>query len=105
MRSQLRRSTRSMIYVVLIAVTATQLRAIASQKGQCAQLRRSTKKRGDMGLFEQSKTGDNTRDKIFATLSRYGINPNEFHIIYVTDNGSNLVCGLSKYCFSQNFIL
>ncbi|CAF1530213.1 unnamed protein product [Adineta ricciae] len=45
-------------------------------------------------LFEQSKTGDNTRDKIFATLSRYGIDPNEFHIIYVTDNESNLVCGL-----------
>jgi hypothetical protein len=47
-------------------------------------------------LFEQSKTGDNTKSKIFLVLSSYGIDPDEFHIVYVTDNGSNLVCGLRK---------
>jgi hypothetical protein len=48
-------------------------------------------------LFEQSKTGDNTRAKLFAILSSYGIDPDKYHIVYITDNGSNLVCGLRKY--------
>ncbi|CAF3882251.1 unnamed protein product [Rotaria sordida] len=43
-------------------------------------------------LFDQSKTGDNTRKKIFSILSSYGIDPNEYHIVYITDNGSNLIC-------------
>ncbi|CAF1199180.1 unnamed protein product [Adineta ricciae] len=45
-------------------------------------------------LFEQSKTGDNTRKKIFFILAGYDIDPDKYHIIYITDNGSNLVCGL-----------
>ncbi|CAF0981740.1 unnamed protein product [Rotaria sordida] len=43
-------------------------------------------------LFDQSKTGDNTRKKFFSILSSYGIDPNEYHIVYITDNGSNLIC-------------
>lgn len=48
-------------------------------------------------LFNQSKTGENTRKRIFSVLSSYDIDPDIFHIAYVTDNGSNLVCGLRKY--------
>jgi hypothetical protein len=51
----------------------------------------------ETSLFEQSKTGDNTREKLFSTLSIYGIDPDKYHIVYITDNGSNLVCGLRKY--------
>ncbi|CAF1555335.1 unnamed protein product, partial [Rotaria sordida] len=47
-------------------------------------------------LFDQSKTGDNTRKKIFSILSSYGIDPNEYHIVYITDNGSNLICAFRK---------
>jgi Hermes transposase DNA-binding domain/BED zinc finger len=54
-------------------------------------------------LFDQSKTGDNTKKKIFSILSSYDIDPDKYHIIYVTDNGSNLVCGLRK-CFIYHFI-
>ncbi|CAF4859520.1 unnamed protein product [Rotaria sp. Silwood1] len=45
-------------------------------------------------LFDQSKTGENTRKKIFSVLSNYDIDPNNYHIVYITDNGSNLICGL-----------
>ncbi|CAF1494105.1 unnamed protein product [Adineta ricciae] len=44
-------------------------------------------------VFEQSKTDDNTKKRIFSILSSYDIDPNKYHIIYVTDNGSTLVCG------------
>ncbi|CAF3564654.1 unnamed protein product [Rotaria socialis] len=45
-------------------------------------------------LFNQSKTGENTRKKNFPLLSSYDIDPNHFHVVYISDNGSNLVCGL-----------
>ncbi|CAF4224953.1 unnamed protein product [Rotaria sp. Silwood2] len=45
-------------------------------------------------LFAQSKTGDNTRQRIFSVLLSYDIDPNQHHVVYITDNGSNLVCGL-----------
>ncbi|CAF3949970.1 unnamed protein product [Rotaria sp. Silwood2] len=48
-------------------------------------------------LFNQSKTGENTRKKIFAILSSYDIDPNHFHVVYISDNGSNLVCGLQVH--------
>jgi hypothetical protein len=51
-------------------------------------------------IFEQSKTGDNTKKKIFSILSSYDIDPDKYHIVYITDNGSNLVCGFRK-CLMQ----
>ncbi|CAF1494801.1 unnamed protein product [Rotaria magnacalcarata] len=45
-------------------------------------------------LFNQSKTGENTRKKFFPLLSSYDIDPNHFHVVYISDNGSNLVYGL-----------
>ncbi|CAF1387580.1 unnamed protein product [Rotaria sordida] len=53
-------------------------------------------------LFDQSKTGDNTKKKIFSTLSSYDINPEKYHIVYITDNGSNLVCGLPSEQLSSD---
>jgi hypothetical protein len=55
-------------------------------------------------LFDQSKTDGNTRKK-FSVLSSYGIDPEKYHMVYVTDNGSNLVCGLVKlYAFILNVV-
>ncbi|CAF2092769.1 unnamed protein product [Rotaria magnacalcarata] len=45
-------------------------------------------------LFNQSKTGENTRKNFFPLLSSYDIDPNHFHVVYISDNGSNLVYGL-----------
>jgi hypothetical protein len=50
----------------------------------------------ETSLFDQSKTGENTRKRIFSVLLSYDIDPDIFHIVYVTDNGSNLVFGLRK---------
>ena len=47
-------------------------------------------------LFDESKTGDNTRKELIVILSSYGIDPHNHHIVYITDNGSNLVCGLRE---------
>jgi hypothetical protein len=47
-------------------------------------------------LFDQSKSGENTRKKILATLASYDIDPGESMVVYVTDNGSNFICGLSE---------
>jgi hypothetical protein len=45
-------------------------------------------------LFIGSKTGENTVRMIKNILYSYGINPEEMHIIYLTDNGPNFVSGL-----------
>ena len=42
------------------------------------------------------KTGENTVRTIKAVLSAYGIDSEETHIIYLTDNGSNFVSGLQS---------
>jgi hypothetical protein len=36
-------------------------------------------------LFDQSKTGDNTKKKLFLILSSYHIDPDEYHIVYIID--------------------
>ena len=48
-------------------------------------------------LSEEPKTGDNTRKRVFAISLHYGIDPNEYHIARVTDNGSNLASGLHRF--------
>ena len=45
-------------------------------------------------VFVGAKTGENTVRTIKAVLSAYGIDPEETHIIYLTDNASNFVSGL-----------
>jgi hypothetical protein len=47
-------------------------------------------------LFVGAKTGENTVRVIKAVLCAYGIDPEETHIIYLTDNGSNFVSGLQS---------
>ncbi|CAF1372757.1 unnamed protein product, partial [Didymodactylos carnosus] len=42
-------------------------------------------------LFTASKTGENTWNAILATLNSYGIDSDKCHIIFITDNGANLV--------------
>lgn len=37
---------------------------------------------------------DNTKRLLYETLSMYGINADSFHIVFVTDNGSNMVKAL-----------
>ncbi|CAF1238449.1 unnamed protein product [Adineta ricciae] len=46
-------------------------------------------------LFDESKTGANTKKMIWNILKSFGIDPDLFHIIYVTDNGSNLISALN----------
>lgn len=45
-------------------------------------------------LFVGSKTGEATVRVMHQVLESYGIDPNNMHIIYLTDNGSNFVSGL-----------
>ena len=45
-------------------------------------------------LFVGPKTGEATVRVIHNVLESYGIDPDKMHIIYLTDNGSNFVCGL-----------
>lgn len=45
-------------------------------------------------IFIGSKTGENTVKLMKNVLISYGIDSKEIHIIYLTDNGSNCVCGL-----------
>ncbi|CAF0804921.1 unnamed protein product [Adineta steineri] len=47
-------------------------------------------------LFVGAKTGESTVRVIKAVLNAYGINPEETHIIYLTDNGSNFISGLQS---------
>lgn len=46
--------------------------------------------------FVGAKTGENTVRAIKATLITYGIDPEETHIIYLTDNASNFISGLQS---------
>ncbi|CAF3591535.1 unnamed protein product [Rotaria sp. Silwood1] len=43
-----------------------------------------------------SKTGENTKKLIYDTLTAYGINVDAYHIVFVTDNGSNMVKALEN---------
>ena len=45
-------------------------------------------------IFFGSKTGEATVRIIKNILNSYGIDPEELHIIYLTDNGSNFISGL-----------
>lgn len=47
-------------------------------------------------LFVGAKTGENTVRVIKTALSAYGIDPEETHITYLTDNASNFISGLKS---------
>ncbi|CAF4238185.1 unnamed protein product [Rotaria magnacalcarata] len=46
-------------------------------------------------LFSDAKTGENTKRMIWNILKSYDINPDSYEIIYITDNGSNLISALN----------
>ncbi|CAF0758999.1 unnamed protein product [Adineta steineri] len=47
-------------------------------------------------LVSESKTGENTKKMIWNILKSFGIDPDVFQIVYVTDNGSNLISALGE---------
>ena len=47
-------------------------------------------------LFTGSKNGENTLRTIKMVLKSYGIDPENKHIIYLTDNASNFISGLKE---------
>ncbi|CAF4513175.1 unnamed protein product [Rotaria sp. Silwood2] len=47
-------------------------------------------------LFSASKTGENTWKAICNTLESYGLHPDGSHIIFITDNASNLINALQS---------
>ncbi|CAF1498233.1 unnamed protein product [Adineta ricciae] len=69
----MRRSKRSFFNVTLIVTTAAQLRAVAPQNDHCAQMRRSPRKRGDMGtndpLEGKMRNGDTV--SVFNGIDQY----------------------------------
>ncbi|CAF4651150.1 unnamed protein product [Rotaria sp. Silwood1] len=60
-------------------------------------------------LFVGSKTGDNIVRMMKNVLISYEIDPEEMHIIYLTDSGPNFVCGLKDEvhlrCHGLNLVL
>ena len=54
-------------------------------------------------LFDESRTGGNIGKELFLIFSSYGVDPHNHHIVYVTDNDSNLVCGLRE-CLIYRYI-
>ncbi|CAF4019369.1 unnamed protein product, partial [Rotaria sordida] len=47
-------------------------------------------------IFTASKTGENTWKAIYNTLESFGLHPNDSHIIFITDNASNLISALKS---------
>ncbi|CAF3864395.1 unnamed protein product, partial [Rotaria sp. Silwood1] len=45
-------------------------------------------------LVNEAKTGENTKKILMNILRSFGIDPDAYQIIYVTDNGSNLISAL-----------
>ncbi|CAF4861469.1 unnamed protein product, partial [Rotaria socialis] len=45
-------------------------------------------------LFSDAKTGENTKRMLWNILKSFSINPDLYEIIYVADNGSNLISAL-----------
>ncbi|CAF3745715.1 unnamed protein product [Rotaria sp. Silwood1] len=62
-------------------------------------------------LFIDSKTGDNIVRMMKNVLISYEINPEEMHIIYLTESGPHFVCGLKDevhlrcICHGLNLVL